>query len=54
MPLVQFALTQADRGVERDEATEADVEGRHGRPWPQRAVLFFKDLDDVRSHLFGG
>ena len=43
---VQAAVAQADGGVERGEAAEADVEGRDGRARAEFAVLVFKDGDE--------
>ena len=43
---VQAAFAQADGGVERGEAAEADVEWRNGRTRSQVAVLLFEDGDE--------
>ena len=45
-----FAFAQADGGVQRSEAAEADMDGRHGRARAERAVLFLKDGSDVGGH----
>ena len=43
---VQAAFAKPDRGVERGEAAEADVEGRNGSARPKFAVLLLKDSDE--------
>lgn len=45
-PDVKASFTKPDRGVERGEAAETDIEGRYGRPRPKFAILFFEDGDD--------
>lgn len=42
---VEASFTKADRGVERSEAAETDVEGRDGGARSKRAVLLLKDGD---------
>ena len=45
-----FALAKADGGVERSEAPEAHMDGRHGRARAKGAVLVLKNGDDVGGH----
>ncbi len=45
---VEAAFTEADGGVERGEAAEADVDGRHRRSRANLAVLLFEDGDESR------
>ena len=45
-----FALAKADGGVERGEAPEAHVDGRHGRSRAKGAVLVLKNGDGVGGH----
>ena len=47
---VDSAFAEADGGVERGEAAEADGEGRDGRARAQDAVLLLKDRDKIGSH----
>ncbi len=48
---VEAAFAEADGGVERGEAAETDVEGRHGRAGAEVAVLLFKDGDECGGHF---
>jgi hypothetical protein len=43
---VKASFTKPDGGVERGEAAETDIKGRHGSPRPKFAILFFEDGDD--------
>ena len=47
---VDRPFAQADGGVERGEAAEAHMNGRHGRARAKGAVLLLKDGDDVEGH----
>jgi hypothetical protein len=47
---VEAAFAEADGGVERGEATEADVELRDGRAGAEVAVLLFEDGDQRGLH----
>jgi hypothetical protein len=47
---VDLAFAKADGGVQRGEAPEADMNGRHGRTRAEGAVLELKDGDDVGGH----
>ena len=43
---VEAAFAEADGGVERGEAAEADVERGDGGAWAKLAVLVFEDGDE--------
>ena len=45
-----LAFAQADGGVERGEAAEANRDGRHRRARAQGAVLLLKDGNKISSH----
>jgi hypothetical protein len=45
-----FALAKADGGVERSEAPEAHMDGRHGRSRAKGAVLVLENGDRIESH----
>jgi len=45
-----LALAQANGGVERGEASEAHMDGRHGRARAKGAVLCLEDGGDVEGH----
>jgi len=47
---VKLAFAQANSGVKRGEAAEAEMERRHRRPRPQQAIFVLKDGDELRSH----
>jgi hypothetical protein len=47
---VKAAFAETDRGVQRGEAAEADIEGRNGRTRTDAAVLLFKDRDERGVH----
>ena len=47
---VDFALAQADGGVERGEAAEAHMDGRHGRARAEGAVLLAERWGRDRGH----
>jgi hypothetical protein len=47
---VEATFAQADGGIERGEAAEANVERRNGRAGSKVAVLLFKDGDECGEH----
>ena len=51
---IDLAFAEADGGVERGKAAEADRDGRHGRARAEGPVLFLEDGDEVGGHQHGG
>jgi hypothetical protein len=47
---VEAAFAEADRGVERGEPMETDVERRNGCAGPEVSVLLFKYWNECRGH----
>jgi hypothetical protein len=48
---VDVAFAEADGGVERSEAAEADGDGRHRSARPERAIFVLKDGDKIGGHI---
>ena len=51
---MDLPFAQPDRGVQRSEPPEAQMNRRHRRAWAHHPVLFLKDWDKFRGHQDGG
>src|SRR5215469_6126748 len=49
---MKASFAQTNRGVQRGEATESDVERRNRSSWAKVPVLLFKDWDERGGHYF--